>query len=147
MKKTIEQKVSDVILEKSSTIKIKDREFEVAAPTLATLIRISDLISTLPKVEMNSKDYISESLKIAKDCSVISEIVATMIVGVDTPKTRFYQKPIIEELSEFISKKCTLVELKELIVQLILMMEIPPFFAFTTSLIEINLIKRTREVD
>jgi hypothetical protein len=147
MKKTIEQKVSDVILEKSSKIKIKDREFEVAAPTLATLIRISDLISTLPKVEMDKNDYISESLKIAKDCSVISEIVATMIVGVDTPKARFYQKPIIEELSEFISKKCTLVELKELIVQLILMMEIPPFFAFTTSLIEINLIKRTREVD
>lgn len=147
MKKTIEQKVSDVILEKSSKIKIKDREFEVAAPTLATLIRISDLISTLPKVEMDKNDYISESLKIAKDCSVISEIVATMIVGVDTPKARFYQKPIIEELSEFISKKCTLVELKELIVQLILMMEIPSFFAFTTSLIEINLIKRTREVD
>lgn len=147
MKKTIEQKVSDVILEKSSTIKIKDREFEVAAPTLATLIRISDLISTLPKVEMDKNDYISESLKIAKDCSVISEIVATMIVGVDTPKARFYQKPIIEELSEFISKKCTIVELKELIVQLILMLEIPSFFAFTTSLIEINLIKRTREVD
>jgi hypothetical protein len=147
MKKTIEQKVSDVILEKSSKIKIKDREFEVAAPTLATLIRISDLISTLPKVEMDKNDYISESLKIAKDCSVISEIVATMIVGVDTPKARFYQKPIIEELSEFISKKCTLVELKELIVQLILMMEIPSFFGFTTSLIEINLIKRTREVD
>lgn len=147
MKKTIEQKVSDVILEKASTIKIKDREFDVAAPTLATLIRISDLISTLPKVEMDKNDYISESLKIAKDCSVISEIVATMIVGVDTPKARFYQKPIIEELSEFISKKCTLVELKELIVQLILMMEIPAFFGFTTSLIEINLIKRTREVD
>ena len=144
--RTIEQKVSEAILEKHSEIKIKEKSFAVAQPTFATLIKVSELISTLPAIKLDKEDYISEALMLAKDCRVVGEVIATMIIGVDRPKERFYQKPLIDELKEFILKKCSVKEVKEILLELISKMEIHDFFVTTTSLIEVNLLRRTREV-
>lgn len=144
--KTIEQKVSETILEKSSEVSIKDRKFNVAPPTFATLIKVSELVSTLPAVKLDSEDYITHSLMIAKDCKVIGEIIATMILGVDRPKQRIFSKPVIEELSNFIISKCSVSEVRKLLVELIALLEIHDFFVTTTSLMEINLLRKTVEV-
>ena len=52
MARTIEQVVAAAILEKATTeIEIGDKVYKIADPTTATLILVSELISTLPVVE------------------------------------------------------------------------------------------------
>lgn len=144
--RTIEQKVSAAVLETQTEITIKGRVFVVAQPTFATLIKVSELISLLPDIKPNSDDYISDSLMMAKDCSIVGEIIATMIIGVRKPKLRLFDKPLIEELTDFLLKEVSIKELKTTLVELIKVMEIHDFFEVTTSLIEVNLLRKTRAV-
>lgn len=80
-KDNIEGLVSDTILQKPYSIQIGQETYEVAPPSIATLILASELISQLPKVELDKSLVTFESLRIAKDCKVLGDIVATLILG------------------------------------------------------------------
>ena len=81
MTKTIEQRVGEAVLQKAKEVVIGDRTFTVAPPSTATLLLVSEGISLLPQVSLNKDKIVEEVLFVAKDCRVLGDIVATLILG------------------------------------------------------------------
>lgn len=154
--KTIEDMTGDAILETSQTIKIGDKSYDVAKPTVATIIRISELTSELTdaKIEENGGKILPYVLENAKDCNVLGEIIATLICGYHRKqtivKTRFHGlirhhiNPI-KELSEKILEECSSADMNNALAKLLSMQQVAFFFSTIISLKEKNLIKPTKK--
>lgn len=172
--RTVEQQVADVILGREiASIDINGEVYKVAPPSIATLIMASEIISTLPIVEPISKDdpeksqkIFREVLKTAKDFKALGELAAVLILGAKG----LYEETIIEEptrrlfgilrskkritktidkrarLAKAIMEEMTPSKLFDLLLNRINGLEIGNFFAITTSLSEVNILKPTREV-
>lgn len=154
----LEKKVVDCILQRQETITIGDKEYQLAPPTPATLILISELVATMPIIDKNNSDILSEVLSKAKDLSVLGKIAATLILGAKRIKERnhiilktspFRRKKVLEYdyISELILNEITNASLMKLITSRLNNMQIGDFFVLTTSLSEANLLKRTKEVE
>ena len=151
--KKIESKVANTILQRPQAIKIGDKTYQVAPPSTATLIIVSELVAQMPNIKLDSEDVMSESLKIAKDCKVIGGIVSVLILGAKKPKKKkadkwfSWFKPVKDtrsELAEEILECLTPIELNALVQKLLSGMEISFFFGISTFLIGINLTKETK---
>lgn len=167
--KTIEQKVADAILERSKgEIEIDGTVYPIGAPSIATLILVSEIISTLPVVQnVQSKDVLPAVLHYAKDYKALGELAAVFILGAKNLTAQISTE--VEErrlwglirrkkgIQQTIDRKAELAEkillnispsvLSHLIISRLENMEIGDFFAITTSLSAANLLKPTREVD
>ena len=167
MARTIEQVVAAAILEKATTeIEIGDKVYKIADPTTATLILVSELISTLPVVEkVPNEQKVYSVLHYAKDYKPLGDICAILILGA---KGLTEEKEIIEEkrilglfkrrttrkvmvdkqaeLSQLILDYVRPSVIFDCIVSRLQDMEIGSFFAITTSLSEANILKPTKEV-
>ncbi|MCX6222485.1 MAG: hypothetical protein NTZ69_16055 [Bacteroidia bacterium] len=86
MKKTIETKAADTILEKPKGVTIGAKTYTVAPPTVRTLIEASKLIAQLPAIKLDTGNVLMESMAIAKDCEIMGEILAVLIMGAKTQK-------------------------------------------------------------
>lgn len=162
MDKTTEQKVAEAILEKPIvTATIDGVEYKMAPPTLATLIEVSEIVSTLPIVnarEVKNEQIIYSVLRNAKDYRKIAHICAVLLIGAkpnnlstDKPKRRIWRLKRrktneIKMLAQKILHSLSPSQAWELITKALSAMEIGDFFAITTSLSEANLLKPTREV-
>lgn len=158
----IENKVSDTILQRPYRIDIGGEPYEVAPPSIATLVIVSGLIAQLPQIEMDKKNVMMESLRIAKDCEIIGDIVATLILGAENliEEREIVQKRclgIIREkvkvtidnqhiLSKKILRRLTPHQVNKITLDILNRMEIGDFFGLTASLIEVNLTKPTKQV-
>lgn len=163
---TIESRVAAAILERNlATLEIDGESYDFAPPSLATLILVSEIISTLPIVEeVKNDDRIYSALHYAKDFKAIGDIAAVLILGA---------KNLTEQRQRVIEKRClfglirrrktiteTIDRRKELAEKIILNVrpsilynviierlkhnEITTFFAITTSLNEANILKPTK---
>ena len=163
--KTIEQKVASAILEKPiGSIEIDGRVYNIAPPSTATLILISEIVSTLPVVEKVPKEKILYSaLHFAKDYKPLGEMAAILILGAnhlteerEIPQRRilglFPRKPkkelvdVKSELAEKLMNNISPSVLYECVIQRLQDMGIADFFVITTSLSEANILKPTKEV-
>lgn len=173
---TLEKKVADAILERvSDSITIDGKEYPVAPPTTGTLILISELVSTMPIVNSNAPNALYEVLSKAKDLSVIGKIVATLILGAKRIKEQRKVAKTITEYHEcwswrkfrktakartktiYVSEVDVLSErllddvapqtLNKVAVKRLGESQFGDFFVLTTSLSEINLLRRTKEVE
>lgn len=79
----IETKVADTILQKPYRVQVGEETYTVAPPSIATIILASELIAQLPGLKLDTKQVMFESLFVAKDCKVLGDIVATLILGAD----------------------------------------------------------------
>jgi hypothetical protein len=150
---TLEQKTANAILQQPVEVQIGQKIYQVAPPSTATLILASAAVSTLPKVSLDSENIASESLRIAKDCEVLGEIIAILILGAkgltETRrsfgglKTTSIDRKVT--LSKEILTELTPKQLSDMLGKLLAGMELAFFFATTNSLIEINLLRKTRE--
>jgi len=163
MKQTIESKAANTILERKREITIGEDTYQVAPPTMATLILVSELVAQMPQTEMDPENILTETLRVAKDCRVLGHILAVLILGEDfipqqeipSRKLRWWEardsiKRHVDprdELAAKILKTLGPKRTKEMAVELLKGMEISDFFGLTTSLIEVNLTKMTREVE
>lgn len=167
-KTTIESRVANAILEKKiGTIEIAGASYDIAPPSIATLILISEIVSTLPIVEkVPAKEIVNSVLHHAKDFTKLGELAAVMILGAKNlseervrivhekrmwgliRKTREIRETIDKksELAELILKNVRPSVLFDILIRRLNDMEIPSFFSITTSLSEANLLKPTREV-
>lgn len=163
--RTIEQKVASAILEKPiGRIEIDGREYNIAPPSTATLILISEIISTLPIVEKVPKDQILYSvLHNAKYFKALGEMAAILILGAnhlveerEIPQSRilgiFPRKPkkvLVDTKSELAEKLMYIRPsvLNDCIISRLEDMEVVDFFVITTSLSEANILKPTKEVE
>jgi len=167
--RTIEQMVASAILEKAThTIEIDGTVYTVSDPTIATLILISEIISTLPIVENTSdnKEKVYAALHYAKDYRAIGDICAILILGakglteerevveykriLGVFRRKTVRKVIVDkkkELSALILENMRPSVIFECLIQRLKDMEIGHFFSITTSLSEANILKPTKEVE
>lgn len=81
----IETRVADTVLQQGVGIEVGGRNYHVAPPSVATLMRVSSLTSQLPSINKDANDDISETLRIAQDCGVLGDIFATIVLGARKP--------------------------------------------------------------
>lgn len=159
---TAEQRVAETILEKPLEVFIGGTAYQVAPPCTATLILASEEVAKLPKTYDKERPKIEEVLRIAKDCKSNGAILAILILGAEglTEKIRIPKRKILgltlqwkeqtidkkKELADFILNKMTNTEIEAMTGLLLKRLEIEDFFSYTTSLIEINMIRPTKEV-
>lgn len=152
MKRRIEEKASDTILQRKKSIMVGGVNYEVSPPSIATLIEVSGLVSQLPRVQSEGVNIIEEVIRTAKDCRVIGDILAVLILGPTTNpkntkhrllglKNRFQKE--YSRLVEKILYDLSPSEVNSLTMELLKLKEIPDFFAITAFLSEINLLTPT----
>lgn len=163
--RTLEQKAADTILQKAAKVNIGGNEYEAAPPSIATLILVSEAVSHLPHRKLDSKNLVLECLNIAKHCKVLGDVAAILILGArhfnaqtKNPQTenrglfrRFFcrkpkytQRTFGEILSQEIIETYSPSELYDLIAMLLQRMDLADFFALTTFLTEVNLLRQTK---
>lgn len=150
MKQTIEQQVGKAVLQQGDAIFVRGKRYTVAPPSTATLILVSEAISTLPRVSLDNGKILEESLSIARECRVLGDIIAVLILGAKKASkhgiiNRLFlrrrdrlAKKLLEELSP--------AELHALTANLLKSMQVGDFFGLTTFLLEINLLRPTKVV-
>lgn len=169
MKKTIEQQVAEAILEKATdTIEIGGTAYQLAPPTTATLIMVSELVAQMPAVNPNPKNVLHETLRTAKDSAVIGRIIATLILGAKRVKenrtiitgtrrkwswrklrfiTATETKSELDYVAEAILDETSPATLNKAIGSRLVDMQLADFFGLTTSLSATNILKPTKEVE
>lgn len=165
---TIESRAADTILEnKIGTVEIDGVKYDIAPPTVATLILVSQIISRLPVVErVTGAAVVNAVLHHAKDFDALGELAAVMILGAKNltekrevvtytrkwfglRRVKHVREEIIDRksiLAERIMLTLSPTELHNLIISRLNNLDIPSFFVITTSLSEANMLKPTREV-
>lgn len=80
----LENRASEVILQKPLELKIGNNVYKVAKPTLATLIEVSKYVSMLPKSEITDKENIVPYIlsNASKYGQILASIAAVLIVGI-----------------------------------------------------------------
>lgn len=163
-KKTTEARVAEEALQKPSQITIAGHTYEVEPPTTATIIMLSEEISTLPDMDLKSDTLVEDCLREAKHCRAIGRAVAVMILGARKAQERpennerglrgiFYRlrknnagKSDFERLADELLDSVSPSELQSAFTVLLTRMQLGDFFALTTFLNGINTTKPTREV-
>lgn len=144
----IQSKVADTILQRDRTITVGGRDYTVAPPSVATLIEASELISQIPEFNVQQdSDILSETLRTAKHCHIIGDLVALLMIGTRPKKPGLFQ-PSLKTQRKRIAAECMQLppsEIRELTTEILKGMEIADFFGFTVFLQEINITKPTRE--
>lgn len=166
---TIESRVADTILEKKiGTVTIDGVKYDIAPPTVATLILVSKIISRFPVVEkVSGAAVVNAVLHHAKDYTALGELAAVMILGargltekrdiIIRKRKWFGLRTVVEQRTEIIDRKSEIAakiietyspsDLYNLIISQLNNLDIPSFFVITTSLSEANMLKPTREVE
>ena len=155
---TLEHRVAKTILQQPiGELTIDGTTYEIPAPTTATLIAVSGLISQLPALNINQPDeeLTAEVLERAKDCVPLGQIAATLILGAKRIKEhkkqhrRWWhflkkQQPLdFDRLAERILDNCTAKQLRDLIFNILEEAGLADFFVLTTSLHTKNILRRT----
>ena len=159
-----EQKAADTILQKKVEIKIGNKTYKVAPPTVGTLIMASGEIAKVPTAQPikganGEVDILSHVLSIAKDCDVIGEILAILILGTKNltemreitekkyfgliKKTKKVEIDRKAELAKEIVDNLSPKKLNETLGIILNTLQIGFFFATINSLAEINLLKKS----
>lgn len=149
--KTIQEKVRDAILEEDvSRIEINGTTYNVAMPSAATLIEISALYSTLPRINTESGNIIREVMVNAEHARTIARIIAVSILGARREKkSRWGRDEYTEKLDSLTDEVLHNVSFsvqKELIQEVLIRQEITDFFAIIISLAETEVTAPTREM-
>lgn len=154
MSKKAEQKVAEAILQKTDPIEIGNKTYSVAPPSTATLIEVSGLISQFPKIDPQTNNILNESLRTAKDCKSLGDIIATLILGAEPPyrrivgrwKKKAYSRNKKQLKNDLLHHK-TPAELSMLTARILKMMQIDFFFSTIIFLSEVNMTKPTKETE
>lgn len=175
MKKSIEKKVADTILQTPETLVVGGVEYLIFPPSTATLIMISELVADMPTIDENTENVLTEVLSVAKDMKVIGKIAATLVLGAkrikERNKVKVWRKVErrkfsflklrhvttteheseemleIDNLAEVLIDEMDSRQLKELVSERLTNMGIPDFFGLTASLSAANLLRKTREAE
>lgn len=174
---TTESKVAASILNRPEEIEVGGLLYKVYPPTASTIILASEAIARMPDVmpqrkakgdteeelaidkQRSFEEVLSESFRVAKDCRILGEIVAILMLGeqgLEEPayrKKRYFFGLICRrvkidrkaELAKALLKYKENRELAELTTRLIGTSQLSDFFSLTVSLAGINILKPTVE--
>lgn len=149
--KTIETQATATLLQEGIEVAIGGKIYLAPPPTLATLFRVSSLISQLPNKQPDPQHLATQTIALLPFIPTLSEIAATLILGFCEPQspsllarlTPWRISPT-QQLALRIRQHLTPSQLHELIAQLVAQMQLTDFFALTTFLTEVNLLRPTK---
>jgi len=151
----VEKSVVDVALSRPTKVVVRGEEYEVPPLTLETILLASEAVASYVQA-MDSKNYVSEVFRTAREYKNIGDLLAIMILGADNlikvveKKILFWKYDIKIDEKKILSdkiKKLTPEEYTLILTKLSKRKEIHDFFLLTTSLTEINILAPTREVE
>lgn len=133
-------KVSDTLLSGGVSLSLQGEEVTAPAPTLATWVEVSGLVSQL-RVLPEDEISLFNILKMGEDAAVYAKIIAAFLVGVqrDNAKERLVK-------ADGLMYKLSVKELSEAFFSILEQSNIQELFMLTTSLKQMRLTKPTREV-
>ncbi|GIZ15498.1 hypothetical protein [Capnocytophaga catalasegens] len=165
----IEERVSETILEEKKQITIQGETYNVAPPTIRTLIKFSKYVSAFPKEELDQERPVASLLLHSDKLHNVGYALACIILGnkefekkeetiFEEVKREFLfkkiikQKVIVSEKSngELLAEKINNAPIEEVLNVFFLLlkfMKLSDFFQLTTSLIEMNLTKATKTAE
>lgn len=160
---TIEERVAETLLQDSTKVTIGGVEYSAAPPSIATLAVVSSLISLLPQRKLDKNNVVQESLSIAERGPILGEIAAVLILGArvskervkvqQTQKKRYLfglirmersietESTKMKQLADEINDTLTPAELHALVANLLRSMNLGDFFALSTFLVDVNLLR------
>lgn len=155
-KKTVEKKVADAVLQRDITISAGGRSYVVPAPTLATLVLVSEKIAELP--ELDGGTLTTSVLGNAKHGRIFAEVLAIYILGAKKLKEdekkahsgflgailRNSHKSEKDALTDEIATFHTPGDVNSLLTQLLNATDFQDFFDVSTFLRETSLTKPTK---
>lgn len=153
---TLESKTAQTVLQQPSEVVIGGHTYTVAPPTTATLIRVSELVSQLPSLKLDGDQLVAECLGVAQDCRVLGDIAAVLVLGAPRHQSSLCgiwglrmarEKRRREALAREILETATPAELNRMVAKALSGMDLGDFFALTTFLLEVNILRRTRKVE
>lgn len=148
----IEKKTASTILQTPDAITIDGKDYKMPHPTIATLIRVSELVAQFPEseVEDDINRVLNFAISRAKDFKMVGLIAATLVLGETRASSKFdkilLRKKRKEKLADKILHTLSPKELNELWTKMVSRLEIADFFVLTTSLSAVNMTKPTKEV-
>lgn len=168
MSDNIEKKVAQTILQQPTEVRVGDKTYSVAPPSVATIIMVSQYVALLPAIEMREEKLIEDILAHAKDCAALGDIVATLLLGAKNCKEVVERRVVVKEpcffglfhrkrevvTTEVVDRKAIVAkelleemgatELYQLVTHILGTLQLADFFGLTTFLCEINLTKPTK---
>ena len=148
----IEKQVANAILQKDIEIVLGSRQIKVPRPTLGTMIEVSKMISEfgITDVKTDLQNALTETIRIAKDCDKLADILALLILGAKKAVSRIKifgisiniknrQKRLKKEILENLSPK----PIAEAIAAIFGEMECGFFLSIITILKQGNILKPT----
>lgn len=161
----MENQVADTILEAKKEVMIDGTSYAMASPSIATLILFSKYVGQMPKEMLDEEFPIASLLQQADKLHFVGYALASVILGVkafnefeeikiEKHKKRLFSKETYTEIvttdktkGEALAEKINHADIEEVLkvfFQLLKFQRFQDFFQLTTSLIELNLIKRTK---
>lgn len=151
----IETRVKDTVLETEITIQVGKKTYQVAPPSIATIILVSEAVSRIPKFTLDPEKVVQECFRIGRDCRFLGEIAAILILGAQRSEVRVKtaQRGFFARLFKPLRQRDVLADelltlspsrLFEIISQILGTMELSDFFGLTTFLTEINLLHQRK---
>ncbi|MEB3041267.1 hypothetical protein [Capnocytophaga gingivalis] len=152
----MEEKVAQTLLEEPTTIIIGGEAYQVAPPSIITLVRASKYISKIPADTIDEEHIFGSIVHKAEDYENIAWAVAVILLGnrfTETVRPRFWQfwkrKENVTQ-GEILANKLTkapMSEISEAFFKVIGQMDIRSFFVISTSLKGMMITKPTKEVE
>lgn len=150
----VEQKTSEAVLQTAKKININGKEYHFPKPTVATIIMVSELASSLPCDIREEEDILHHVLATAKDMQPLGRIVAVLLLGAkqvqaEEKKSRYLRflgyKNKVEELANKMLTELSPKELAEVVASALETLDIAFFFGTITSLTRVNVIAPTKK--
>lgn len=153
------EEVANAILQRKTELKIGEKKFQVAPPTIATLIEVSVRVAKMDFDEPQEETQLNYVLRNARKAKSIPEVLALLILGEQkafAPETwttkiarwlRLEPKSAFEELTHQLATQHTPEELMQAFVEVLSKMEIESFFAISTFLRRVNVIEPKKKVE
>ena len=152
----MEEKVAQTLLEEPTTVTIGGEAYQVAPPSIFTLVRASKYISKIPTDTISEGNIFGSIIHNAEDYENIAWAISVIVLGnefteVETyPKWQFWKRKKSVTKGENLVKKLMktpITEVTDAFFKVLGQIDIRAFFVITTSLKGMMITKPTKEVE
>ena len=152
----MEEKVAQTLLEEPTTVTIGGEAYQVAPPSIFTLVRASKYISKIPTDTISEGNILGSIIHNAEEYENIAWAISVILLGKDFtqivtyPKWQFWRKKKNVTKGELLAKKLInspITEVSAAFFKVLGQIDIRAFFVITTSLKGMMITKPTKEVE
>ena len=152
----MEEQVAQTLLEEPTAVTIGGEAYQVAPPSIFTLVRASKYISKIPTDTINEGNILGSIVHNAEEYENIAWAISVIVLGkkftevVTYPKWQFWRKKKNVTKGELLAKKLIntpITEVSAAFFKVLGQIDIRAFFIVSTSLKGMMITKPTKEVE